>query len=109
MSRPWNTNNPGLGGFDELTASEEATVAAINNGTYFVYAEVPTGIINGSNVTFTLANTPAPTNSLMLVLQGVYQIQGTHYTLSGTTITFESDNIPQTGMQLVAPFYTVAP
>jgi len=91
----------------ELTTSEQETVEAISDGTYFVYNEVPSGTINSSNKAFTLANTPNPASSLQLTLQGQLQIQGTHYTLSGTAITMI--NAPLTGMTLNAVFYTVAP
>jgi hypothetical protein len=47
----------------------------------------PSGTINGSNVTFTLASTPT-SNSLSLYLNGVLQTPNVDYTLSGTTITF---------------------
>ena len=50
--------------------------------------ETPAGTVNGSNVTFTLANAPSPAASLQLFQDGVLQIQGTDYTLSGNTITF---------------------
>lgn len=52
--------------------------------------EVPSGAINGSNTTFTLANAPNPSASLQLFLNGVLQAQGAgeDYTLSGSTITF---------------------
>ncbi len=52
--------------------------------------EIPTGTINGSNVTFTLAHTPSPGASLQLFLAGLMQWQNASgdYTLSGSTITF---------------------
>jgi hypothetical protein len=68
-------------------------------GTY-VDAETPGGAVNGFNVTFTLANAPSPTVSLRLYDNGVFQVQGTDYTLSGATITFA--NAPTAGDQLVA-------
>lgn len=91
----------------ELTDGEKETIEAIEDGTYFVYNEVPTGSINSSNTAFELANNPNPDSSLQLTLQGQLLIQGTHYTISGTTITMTT--APQTGMTLNAVFYTVAP
>lgn len=50
--------------------------------------EVPSGSINSSNVTFTLAHTPSPASALQLQIGRQPQIQGTDYTLSGATITY---------------------
>lgn len=49
--------------------------------------ETPTGLINGSNTAFTLSSTPQFNKSLMVFLDGLFQLQGVHYTISGTTIT----------------------
>lgn len=59
--------------------------------------EVPSGTINGSNKVFTLAHAPSPAASLLLVLNGIVQQQGSgnDYTLSGTTITYA--NAPLSG------------
>lgn len=91
----------------ELTDSELATIQQIDGGGYFVYNEVPSGDINGVNDTFILANTPNPSSSLTLILNGQVLVKDTHYTLSGDTITMLT--IPLSGMELTAPFYTVAP
>ncbi len=42
----------------------------------FVDAETPAGAINGSNASFSLANTPNPAASLTLFLNGLLQDQG---------------------------------
>lgn len=65
-----------------------ATITIPGGGTSFTIAknEVPSGLINGSNVNFTLAHTPL--NGIELVLNGATLQPGTDYTLSGTTITF---------------------
>lgn len=64
--------------------------------------ETPAGTINGSNVTFTLASTPA-TNSLMLYKNGIrLKPGGADYTLSGNTITFVT--APPTGAVLLADY-----
>lgn len=51
--------------------------------------EVPSGTINGSNVTFTLAFTPVASASVQLYLDGILLISGAgnDYTISGATIT----------------------
>ena len=51
--------------------------------------EVPSGDVDGTNTTFTLANTPA-TGTVEVYLNGLLQAPGTgkDYTISGNTITF---------------------
>ena len=65
----------------------------------FVNGEVPTGTINGTNTTFTLANTPSVAASVHVYVNGLRQFLGTgnDYTFSGTTITFLTGAVPQTG------------
>jgi hypothetical protein len=55
----------------------------------FVVRETPTGTINGSNTTFTLANTPL-SGTETVFLNGILQDAGAgnDYTISGGTITF---------------------
>lgn len=71
----------------------------------FAESEVPTGTVNGSNAAFTLANSPV-TGSLKVYKNGIRQQAGSgnDYTLSGTTITFQSGNIPQTGDVLLCDY-----
>lgn len=85
-----------------ITNGNGSITIAINTSVYtasnFVTREVPTGTINGSNATFTLANTPtAGTEEVYVngVLQNVGA--GNDYTISTNTITFQSGAIPQTG------------
>ena len=54
-------------------------------GASLVYNEIPTGAINGSNITFTLANTPR-TGGVMVYQDGV-RLNRTGYTISGRTLT----------------------
>lgn len=67
----------------------------------YTYAEVPAGLINGSNVTFTLAHVPAAPTVMIVELNGAVQYQnaGGDYTVSGSTITFLS--APVAGSTLV--------
>jgi len=53
----------------------------------FTENEVPSGTINGSNVTFTLAGTPSPAGSLTVYLNGARLKVTEDYTLSGVTLT----------------------
>lgn len=59
-------------------------------------SEVPAGVINGSNNTFTLSTAPS---LLLLWKNGLYQIAGggSDYVLVGSTITYNAGNIPQVG------------
>src|SRR5258708_7768677 len=61
--------------------------AGPNIGQRFADSETPGGATNGSNTSFTLASSPNPALSLLLFLSKSLQIQGTDYTLSGSTIT----------------------
>jgi len=76
-------------------------------GVGFMDAEVPAGVINGSNGSFTLSQTPNPPASLTVYRNGLRMAIGTDYTVNGTSITFLSASIPQAG-DLVTCFYRVA-
>ena len=81
--------------------SFQANAAAIN----FADDEAPSGTINGSNDTFTLAQTPSPAGSLELFKNGqLMQAGGADYTLTTNSIVFVSGAIPATGDVLFA-FY----
>jgi hypothetical protein len=69
----------------------------------FVDKEIPSGSINGSNTTFTLANTPVA-GSEHLYLNGVLQESGggNDYTISGATITMTT--APLSGEKLRASY-----
>lgn len=60
--------------------------------------ETPSGTVNGTNPTFTLANTPE-SGTVAVHVNGLRQKSGAgnDYTISGSTITFESGAIPLTG------------
>jgi hypothetical protein len=77
-------------------------------GPNFTDAEVPAGLVNGSNVSFTLSAVPIPTTSVALYRNGVLQKAGLDYTLSGNTIQFLPGSTPQTGDTLLAS-YRVSP
>lgn len=66
--------------------------------------EVPSGTVNGSNVTFTLANTPGTAGSVILKMNGIELIQGggQDYTISGATITMAT--APALGQKLYASY-----
>lgn len=63
----------------------------------FVDAEVPAGVIDGSNAVFTLANAPNPPESMLLLKNGLKLRAGVAFTLTGKTITFVPARKPQIG------------
>lgn len=73
-----------------------------------VWNATPTGTINGSNATFTLAAPPSPAGSLLLFKNGMLQRAGSgnDFTLSSSTVTFEAGNVPATGDVLLASYTT---
>lgn len=73
----------------------------------FVDAETPTGTVNGTNATFTLANPPSPSGSLKLYRNGLIQANSIDYTLSGSTIAFSTGSIPQNG-DILEAYYRIS-
>jgi hypothetical protein len=68
-----------------------------------IYNETPGGTIDGTNVTFTLANPPSPANSLKLFLNQGQLVYGVDYTVSTSTITLVNA-IPNTGDTIIADY-----
>lgn len=66
---------------------------------------------NGTQTTFTLTNSVSNQNNVIVTLDGVVQVPTTHYSISGTTLTFTSAPIANTtvearsmeGMTVVGP------
>jgi len=93
------------GDMTAVAMSGDATIASDGSVTVssdfakvadFVVREVPTGLIDGSNTSYTLANTPVA-GSEEIYLNGLLQNvgAGNDYTISSGTITFNS--APETG------------
>lgn len=71
-----------------LSIDPDGTLNATGGGGGGTYiTEIPSGTINGSNTTFSIAHAPL-TNTESLYVNGVYQQKISDYTLSGVTITF---------------------
>jgi hypothetical protein len=85
---------------DELLAYYR--IAGTGTASSFVDDETPAGVINGTNMSFTLANAPAPTGSLKLFKNGTLLAVNVDYTLSGHLITFTSSTTPTTGDSVLA-------
>src|SRR5579862_4669714 len=73
-------------------------------GPAFTDGEVPAGLVNGSNATFTLTLAPSPVASLLLFRNGLLMRQGSDYLVSGNTVTFFTTSVPQTGDLLLASY-----
>jgi hypothetical protein len=70
----------------------------------FVDAETPSGVLDGSNLTFTLAQSPYPASSLVLFRNGLFQKSTVDYSVTGNTISFLPESAPQTGDILLASY-----
>jgi len=93
-----------MSGDATLAASGAITLAStITRNAAFVDKETPTGLINSSNTTFTLANTPIA-GSEHVYLNGILQESGAgnDYTISGATITYLT--APVTGSKLIVSY-----
>jgi hypothetical protein len=75
-------------------------------GPGFVDHEVPAGLVNSSNATFTLASAPVPASSLMVYRNGLLMRSGLDFNLSGSTVKFTVASVPQTGDNLLASYRT---
>ncbi len=73
-----------------------------SGGGTIVDGETPSGTINSSNVTFTLAHTPSPATSLHLYYNGQRLTLTGDYTLATGTITMVV--APATGSVLLADY-----
>lgn len=98
-----DTSAGGLALTYNATTDAFGTIAVISGS--FADNETPSGTINGSNDTFTVANTPNPAASVQLFKNGQLMIAGgADFTLSTATITFVAGAIPQTGDVLRASY-----
>jgi hypothetical protein len=79
--------------WQQVGASTAASTAA---------RQTPSGLVNGSNVTFTVSNTPIA-NTLAVYLNGLFQNLVSDYTFSGVTITFIT--APSSGETILTTYY----
>lgn len=67
-----------------------------NNGNVtWINNETLSGVVDGINPTFTLAQVPNPTSSVLLMKNGVCLFEGVGYTINGVTVTYQTGYIPQ--------------
>ena len=90
------------GTLKELAVSGTQIASAVN----MAFGEIPSGVKDGSNLTFTTTNTPSPPGSMMLFVNGVYYTQGadSDYAISGKTITFNTPMQPAPGENFITHY-----
>lgn len=93
--------------YSDGTNVTQLTGPGAGSGALYADNETPSGSCNGSNNAFTLANSPSPSASLILIQRfsgggSAVLLQGTDYTLAGANIT--TMNAPASGDSLAA-FY----
>jgi hypothetical protein len=91
------------------TAQPPGPIVQGGSGPGFVDGEIPAGVVDGSNLVFTLADAPTPASSLALHRNGVMQKQGYDYTLSGNTVSFVGAAVPRSGDVLLASYRLTDP
>ncbi len=74
----------------------------------FVDGDIPTGVVDGANTSFTVAAAPNPLASLAIYRNGLLQKLGSDYTFSGRTAQFVAAAAPQPGDTLLASYRTGA-
>ena len=62
--------------------------------------EIPTGAVDGSNTTFTVAETPYSQRAVMLFLDGLALVYGIHFTVNVATKTITMLFAPAAGQVL---------
>jgi hypothetical protein len=81
-------------------------VAVNISGVAFVDGEIPSGAVDGTNVAFLLARTPAPVASLALYRNGLRLRMNLDYTISGNGIIFQPGLAPLPGDILQCSYRT---
>jgi hypothetical protein len=89
---------------DSIVASYRLTGSLPGVG--FVDGEAPAGAINGVNNLFTLTQSPNPASSLAIYRSGVRLRSAADYTVSGSSVSFVSGHVPQTG-DVLQCFYRI--
>lgn len=89
-----------------ITAALALLKASLGTSAYTsaVDSEIPAGVIDGANPTFTLASTPV-TGSVHLYLNGLRQRPTTDYTMAGNIITYDVAAKPKAGDNHVADYH----
>jgi len=88
-------------------ASITASVGAIQNA-QLIRGEVPNGVINGTNASFTLANPPNP-GTLSVSLNGTKLAANRDFSVSGTSLVLATGAVPSVGDLLSADYAIPSP
>jgi hypothetical protein len=67
--------------------------------------EVPAGLVDGLNRTFTLSELPVSAVSVVIFVNGVFQHQGVNYSVSAQTVFFTLPSTPRAGGDVVAYYW----
>lgn len=88
------------------SGSISIAVTGVITTSNIVTREIPSGTVNGTNATFTLAYTPTAGTEMVFV-NGILMNSGSgnDYTISSGTITFLSGSIPQTGDVVLVSYF----
>ena len=70
----------------------------------FIDGEALSGIVDGSNTSFSISTAPSPASSVAVYRNGLLQKAGQDYTLTGQTVQFVADATPQPGDTLLASY-----
>lgn len=97
----YNQVTQGLEGFGGGSPMWTPLIVGGGSSGTFATREVPSGAINGSNVTFTLAHTPI-SGSESVFRNGILQTSSGDYTIAGAVITYGV--APLTGDKLVVSY-----
>jgi len=83
----------------------DGSTGACGSAPSFVDGDTLAGIVDGSNTSFSLSQTPSPVASLSVYRNGVLlKSGGQDYSLTGNTIQFAAAAIPQPGDTLLASY-----
>lgn len=99
---------PAAGALVQTEATGRVAASLLPFSDVFVDEEVPSGTVDGSNDTFTLAYVPSPSSSLKVYLNGERLKLGLHYSyalVAGVaTLTFLTGYLPLYGDELIVEY-----
>jgi hypothetical protein len=104
LSATLSQMNSSIASLTAQVNSLTATVQSLASAPTFVDFETPAGTVDGVNATFVLNAAPSPASSLVVHRNGVTLSPGADYSLSGKTIVFSTNAVPQTGDLLNAMY-----
>jgi len=88
-------------------SSQVNALSAGSTSAMFTDGETPSGTMDGTNAVFTLSASPSPASSLQLFRNGLAQMSGIDFTLSGNAVTFLNGNVPKS-TDILQAFYRVS-